>query len=91
MTAGSAAADIEYDAEADVLYIAFGPPREGIGMEVESGIIVRLDPDTEQVVGVTIEAFRERFGGSRIESLFELGRRPPLRGLPERIREYADP
>lgn len=81
--------DIDYDADADVLYVSFGPPREAVGMEVECGIIVRLDPDTEHVVGITIEAFRERFGGDRIDSLFKLAGTVPLCPLPEKIRDYA--
>jgi hypothetical protein len=58
-------------------------------MEVECGIVVRLDPDTEQAVGVTIEAFRERFGGDRIDSLFDLVGTVPLCPLPEQIRDSA--
>ncbi len=89
MDVSEAALDIHYDTEADVLYVSFGPPREALGTEVEAGIILRLHPDTQQVVGITIEAFRERFGGDRIESLFELVGRVPLCPLPQEIREYA--
>lgn len=45
---------ISYDREADVLYISFGPPRPAICIEPEEGLVLRLDPDTDQLIGVTI-------------------------------------
>jgi uncharacterized protein YuzE len=52
--------DIDYDREADVLYISFGPPRPAVGLEPEEGLVLRLDPETDELVGVTIVGARAR-------------------------------
>ncbi len=52
--------DLDYDRKADVLYISFGPPRPAIGLETEEGLVLRLDPDTDELVGVTIVGARAR-------------------------------
>jgi len=52
---------IEYDTESDVLYISCGKPRPGIALEVKAGDLVRIDPYTDEVVGITILNFRERY------------------------------
>jgi uncharacterized protein YuzE len=51
---------LSFDAKADVLYCSFGEPKEAIAVELENGIVVRLDPDTEEVVGVTVIDFLKR-------------------------------
>ena len=43
-----------YDVENDVLYLHVGAPREGEGEETPEGHIVRFDPGTQQVVGLTV-------------------------------------
>ena len=52
--------DWEYDAEADVLYISVGKPKEAEGMDIGEGIIARLDPQSGEVVGLTIIGLRQR-------------------------------
>jgi uncharacterized protein YuzE len=52
---------IKYDREADVLYCSFGDPRPALSMEVGEGVVVRHDPATEEVVGITIVDFFRRF------------------------------
>jgi uncharacterized protein YuzE len=89
MAGTDAALRIDYDEDADVLYMSFGPPREAVGIEVEPGIVCRMDLDTQMIVGVTIEHFRARFGGDRVDELFELAESSRLCPLPEEIREYA--
>ncbi len=54
----------QYDAEADVLYVSFGEPRPAAGWEPEEDIIVRQDPESGEIVGVTIIHWQSRFGGS---------------------------
>ncbi|HFE64727.1 MAG TPA: DUF2283 domain-containing protein [Caldithrix sp.] len=44
----------DYDAEADVLYISIGKPRKAEGVDIGEGTIVRVDPDTNEIVGFTI-------------------------------------
>lgn len=44
----------DYDAEADVLYIAFGNPQNAEGVDIGEGTIIRLQPETNEIIGVTI-------------------------------------
>lgn len=55
---------ISYDDSVDVLYVSFGDPRPGIAMEVNNGDFVRVDPYTDEVVGITLLDFHERFVAS---------------------------
>ena len=51
--------DLDYDEEADVLYMSFGEPREAKdSVEVENGIIYRIGDN--EVVGITITNFKAR-------------------------------
>jgi uncharacterized protein YuzE len=53
--------DIHYDPSADVLYCSFGKPQEAIGEEVDDGIIVRRNVETNAIVGITVIDFSRRF------------------------------
>ena len=44
----------DYDAEADVLYISFGNPKNAEGVDIGDGTIIRIQPDTKEIIGVTI-------------------------------------
>ncbi len=60
-----------YDREADVLYLSFGEPQKGMTyVEIDNNLIVRLFPQTGQVMGLTILDFSQRFGA--VESLVKL-------------------
>ena len=60
-----------YDAKADVLYISFGPPRVAISHEMEiPGVIARRDPDSDEIVGVTVVNFAKRWGESSLPISF---------------------
>jgi uncharacterized protein YuzE len=52
---------INYDPRADVLYCSFGDPRDAISVETGGGMVVRLDPETEDVLGITVLDFSKRF------------------------------
>jgi len=52
---------VRYDDSADVLYISFGDPRPGIAVEVNDGDLVRVDPYTDEIVGITLLDFKERY------------------------------
>ena len=52
---------IRYDSKSDILYISCGKPRPGIALEVKAGDLVRIDPYTDEIVGITIIDFRERY------------------------------
>jgi len=53
--------NLDYDEEADTLYLSVGEPREAMGMDVGEGTIVRYDEKTKEVVGVTLVGLRGRF------------------------------
>ena len=44
----------DYDAEADVLYISFGNPQTAQGVDIGEGTIIRIQPDSNEIIGVTI-------------------------------------
>lgn len=44
----------DYDAEADVLYISIGKPVSAEGIDIGKGVIVRINPELNEVVGFTI-------------------------------------
>ena len=52
---------IRYDDQADVLYISFGDPCPGIAVELNNGDLVRVDPYTDEIVGITLLDFKERY------------------------------
>ncbi len=57
--------DLDYDEEADVLYMSFGEPREAKdSVEVEDGIIYRIADN--EVIGITITDFKARTLGNRL-------------------------
>ncbi len=59
--ARSNALRFSYDKMADVLYLAFGKPKNGIDREVSDGVFVRLDSRTRHAIGMTIIDFEKRF------------------------------
>lgn len=50
----------DYDPEADVLYLSIGDPKPAIGVDIGEGIVVRYDPDSDQVVGFTVLGLQTR-------------------------------
>jgi uncharacterized protein YuzE len=44
----------DYDPEGDVLYLHVGEPAEAEGEETPEGHVVRFDPGTQRVVGLTL-------------------------------------
>ncbi|MGB9714384.1 MAG: DUF2283 domain-containing protein [Candidatus Bathyarchaeales archaeon] len=51
--------DLDYDEEADVLYISFGKPRQAQdSIEVDDEIIYRIADN--EIVGITITNFKAR-------------------------------
>jgi uncharacterized protein YuzE len=51
---------LDYDKEADVLYISFGNPQQAVTEEM-GNIGVRINPKTNQIVGLTIIEFLKTF------------------------------
>ena len=54
--------DIQYDNEADILYLGYGQPREAFSLPIgtpDEDIHLRIDVDTHEIVGINILGFRE--------------------------------
>ncbi len=60
---------IFYDREGDVLYITHGEPEFADYIEHSEDIILRLDPDTKRLVGVTIIDFSRHFEKTDLSSV----------------------
>jgi len=45
---------LSYDNDADILYLSIGEPRPAISREIGDDVLLRLDPSTGIVVGLTI-------------------------------------
>jgi site-specific recombinase len=52
---------VAYDDEHDMLFITIGSPREAVMVEVDKRLHFRVDPETDQIIGMTITAFRKGF------------------------------
>src|SRR5437870_10321063 len=58
--AKATAAMLDYDESADVLYVTLGPARPAYSVEPEEGVLLRVDPDSGALVGLTILHFQRR-------------------------------
>ena len=67
-----------YDYETDILHVALGAACPAISIEQEADVFLRVDPDTDELVGLTILNFSKSF----------LRRRQEL-DVPLRIAAYA--
>jgi uncharacterized protein YuzE len=50
----------DYDADADVLYLSIGEPREAVGIDVGQGVVLRYDEARNEVMGVTLIGLKAR-------------------------------
>lgn len=48
---------ITYDPEGDILYITFGQPTAATGYQLSDQLLLRVDPQAQQVAGLTIFNF----------------------------------
>jgi uncharacterized protein YuzE len=55
-----------YDAEGDVLYLSIGEPRPAISQEVGDDVLLRIDPETSEIVGLTVLNLSSRFGSVQL-------------------------
>ena len=74
--------ELSYDRDADVLYISIGTPRPAYTYEEEEGLLLRKEPRSKEVVGVTILDYEEHF--RRLPDLTWLATKP----LPEELIAY---
>ena len=54
-------ANYSYDDDTDILYIDFGNNRPAVGEEIGDYDVVRVDPETDDIVGITLMFFRDRY------------------------------
>ena len=52
---------LSYDEEADVAYLSFGEPKDSITEELDDYVLVRRDPNTHELSGITITDFSHYF------------------------------
>jgi uncharacterized protein YuzE len=65
---------ITYDPEGDILYLAFGQPTAATGYQLSGQLLLRVDPQAQRPVGLTIFNFSVHVAG---------GRQLPLPGIEE--------
>lgn len=51
-----------YDAESDVLYLSIAQPRPAITQELVDDVLLRVDPETSEIIGLTVLNLSSRFG-----------------------------
>ena len=51
---------LDYDEEADVLYLSLGEPQPAVGVDIGEGVVVRYDETRQEVVGLTVLGLRTR-------------------------------
>ena len=62
-----------YDQEADVLYVTCGKPEYTDYVEHSDSVILRLDPETERVVGFTIIDCSQHFTKQELDITLPFG------------------
>lgn len=56
---------VSYDKDADVFYLSFGEPKPSVTEELDDYVLVRRDPKTHDVTGITITNLSEYFAKKR--------------------------
>ena len=56
---------LTYDPEGDILYITFGQPTPATGYQLSDQILLRVDPQTQQVAGLTLLNFSMHIQANR--------------------------
>ena len=63
---------LAYDQEADVLYLSVGDPRLAISREIGDDVLLRVDTETGQVVGLTVLNLSTRAGLEQLPVAMDL-------------------
>jgi len=58
---GTKSFTLSYDKENDILNMAFGKARRAVSVEGEDEVFLRVNPDSQELVGLTILGFRQSF------------------------------
>ena len=49
----------DYDKKNDVMYVNFAKAKDALAEEVSSNVLIRYEPKTRKIVGITIMGFSE--------------------------------
>ena len=62
---------VNYDRASDVLYVTIDANRPCLSREIEEGVLIRYDPDTNELVGVTVTGFKRHHAaeGVKVEAV----------------------
>ena len=55
-----------YDTEGDVLYLSIGEPRPAVSEELGDDVLLRVDTETGEIVGLTVLNLSSRFGSVQL-------------------------
>lgn len=58
---GKKSFNLKYDPKTDILHVAFGKAQKAISVEQKPEVFVRLDPKTQEIVGLTVLGFKQNF------------------------------
>ncbi|MBI2612038.1 DUF2283 domain-containing protein [Candidatus Gottesmanbacteria bacterium] len=58
---GKKSFNLKYDPDTDILHVAFGKATKAISVEQKPEVFVRVDPQTHDIVGLTVLGFKENF------------------------------
>ena len=50
-----------YDKDGDILDLSLGEPKEAVSREIEDDLFIRIDPETDEVVGILVLNFEKWF------------------------------
>jgi len=56
---------LNYDARGDILYLGWADKSNSVGDEILSGYVIHTDMDTDEVTGLTVLDFMERYRSGR--------------------------
>lgn len=59
-----------YDVDGDVAYFSIGSPQEAITLESPEGHLLRLNPDTDELVGITFLHMKKRLDSGHLSITF---------------------
>lgn len=58
---GKKSFSLKYDPETDILNVAFGKAQKSVSVEQEPEVFVRINPKTQEIVGLTVLGFKQNF------------------------------
>lgn len=58
---GKKSFNLKYDPETDILHVAFGRAKKAVSVEQQPEVFVRIDPNTQEIVGLTVLGFKQNF------------------------------